>query len=542
MDHLQSFSLARASLSDPTSQPNAPPLDRPSFTFIDHDDDLTSKRIKDVNARKAIRSHVMRDVRRRERLAGLKRTTRRESQSRGGLPVNTKAQYDQSQEEQKLILAGRWASDSSGQSSLYEAELHGEFVSRYRRRSPTKWTTGYPFEPHLNPEPGLLPTSWFLDPFCTLPGTSELPGMVAHLLYYCKRFYLHTSRACSMNWGLNLRNELIREIVTFPNEVKGQNTKEVELMVRSSFSDPGSFFGLMSMCAAHRAALSSSHLDSMLIEPDDKQAGNDPDYCIMKAKCIREMNVKVRDPTQALTNEAFDTIVNLLTGSLIAGLFDEARIHLTGLRRMVELRGGITGESIQSASILTAIITSDVKAGSGLLVKPVFPLTWDAQPVPKAIQQRIRPPPSSSLHQLGLGFFANTLLIEAVARVAVICFLNNFLIVSPPSSGLGRALTKHLVKAVGNCKISSLLHLPKESLNLFAWALFIGARGSIGHRERIWFVERLARVAMICEWQSWEQVSRIIADYFFVPGTQDDDWRCVWEEAMSGYVIPVEEA
>lgn len=161
----------------------------------------------------------MRDVRRRERLAGLKRTTRRESQSRGGLPVNTKAQYDQSQEEQKLILAGRRASDSYGQSSIYEAELHGEFVSRYRRRSPTKWTTGYPFEPHLNPEPGLLPTSWFLDPFCTLPGTSELPGMVAHLLYYCKWFYLHISRTCSMNWGLNLRNELFREIGICPSDL-----------------------------------------------------------------------------------------------------------------------------------------------------------------------------------------------------------------------------------------------------------------------------------------------------------------------------------
>jgi hypothetical protein len=70
------------------------------------------------------------------------------------------------------------------------------------------------------------------------------------------------------------------------------------------------------MCAAHRAALSSGHLNSMLIEPDDKQTGNDRDYCIMKAKCIREMNVKVRDPAQALTNEAFDTIVNLLTGSV----------------------------------------------------------------------------------------------------------------------------------------------------------------------------------------------------------------------------------
>lgn len=176
----------------------------------------------------------------------------------------------------------------------------------------------------------------------------------------------------------NLLGKSVFVPVTFPNEVKGQNTKEVELMVRSSFSDPGSFFGLMSMCAAHRAALSSSHL---LAGPDDKQTGNDPDYCIMKAKCIREMNIKVRDPSQALTNEAFDTIVNLLTGSvsiiddlgstlkplfsnlclhllqLIAGLFDEARIHLTGLRHMVELRGGITGESIRSASILTAIIT-----------------------------------------------------------------------------------------------------------------------------------------------------------------------------------------
>ncbi|CAI7569102.1 unnamed protein product [Penicillium manginii] len=587
MDHLQSFSLdARASLSDPTSQPNATPLDRPSFTFIDHHDDLTSKRIKDVNARKAIRSHVMRDVRRRERLAGLKRTTRRESQGRG-LPVNTKSQYDQSQEERELVL--RRTPESSGQSPLYEPELHGELVSRYRRRSPTKWTTGYPFDPQLNPEPGLLPTSWFIDPFCTLPGTDELPTMVAHLLYYWKSVFVP---------------------VTFPNEAKGQFTKEVELLVRSSFSDPGGFFGLMSMCAAHRAALSSGHLNSMLIESDDKQTGNDRDYCIMKAKCIREMNVKVRDPAQALTNEAFDTIVNLLTGSLIAGLFDEARIHLTGLRRMVELRGGISGESIQSASILIAITTSDVKAASGLLVKPVFPLTWDTQPVPKAIQQRIRPPPSSSLHQLGSGFFANTILspplirilnvvrdvifygvaitqpsnlesserhffrilnceaehqllsyiyensekgpgpknpekhihpIEAVTRVAVICFLNNFLIVSPPSSGLGRALTKHLVKVVSNFKISRLLDLPKENLNLFAWVIFIGARGSIGQREQGWFVERLARIAMICEWKSWEQVSRILADYFFVPGAQDEDWRCVWEETLSGYVIPVEE-
>lgn len=247
-----------------------------------------------------------------------------------------------------------------------------------------------------------------------------------------------------------------------------------------------------------------------------------------------------------------------------------------------------------------------MKAASGLLVKPVFPLTWDAQPIPKEIQRRIRPPPSSSLHQLGSGFSTNTLLspplirilnvirdvifygiastlpstiepsdhhffrilncesehqllsyvfidrtkdsdpkiqekythpIETVTRVAAICFLNNFLIVSPSSSGLGRALTKHLMKTVSNCKISSLQQLSKENLGLFAWALFVGARGSVGQAERPWFVKRLARVAMICEWHSWEQVSKVLAGYFYVPVSHNEVWKSVWEEAALEYVI-----
>lgn len=104
--------------------------------------------------------------------------------------------------------------------------------------------------------------------------------------------------------------------MTFPSELKGQETKEVELMVRSSFSDPGSFFGLMSMCAAHRAALAADGCDVSGSAAQVDRTANDPDYCIMKAKSIREMNAKVRDPKRALSDEAFDTIVNLLTGSV----------------------------------------------------------------------------------------------------------------------------------------------------------------------------------------------------------------------------------
>lgn len=102
--------------------------------------------------------------------------------------------------------------------------------------------------------------------------------------------------------------------MTFPSELNGQESREVELMVRSSFSDPGSFFGLMTMCAAHRAALSVNRGDASTARV--KMIVNDPDFCIMKAKSIREMNAKMQDPQRALSDEAFDTIVNLLTGSV----------------------------------------------------------------------------------------------------------------------------------------------------------------------------------------------------------------------------------
>jgi len=104
--------------------------------------------------------------------------------------------------------------------------------------------------------------------------------------------------------------------MTFPSGLKDSEIPELELMVRTSFSDPGSFFGLMSMCAAHRAALAMNRLDPFATVDNSDQVINDSDYCIMKAKSIHEMNTKVRDPRLALSNEAFDTIVNLLTGSV----------------------------------------------------------------------------------------------------------------------------------------------------------------------------------------------------------------------------------
>ncbi|OQE11797.1 hypothetical protein PENVUL_c002G05059 [Penicillium vulpinum] len=564
MDHLQplTFGSPRHTHSEPKAKPA--PLDRPAFTFIDHDDDLTSKRIKDVNARKAIRSHVMRDVRRRERLAGLKRTSK---QNRGHSDA-PKTAVDGS-DEQRLVL--RASSQSSASSSMPDTDTGDGFTSIYRGR-PLKWSAGYPLPLHSNPNP---PTSWFLDPFFTLPGTNELPSMIGHLVYYWKTIFVP---------------------MTFPSTSKGPN-REMELMVRSSFSDPGSFFGLMSMCAAHRAVLASQRSGSW-----DLVLTDDPDYCMMRAKSIQEMSAKVRDPSRRLSNEAFDTIVNLLTGSMIIGEFSEVHTHLTGLKSMVDLRGGITDDSIRSSSMLSAIITTDIKAASGLMTKPVFPLTWDAQPIPSEIQRRIRPLASSPLNRLGTGFSTNKFLspsllriirvlrdmvffsitfqtnptvtkpgdqdffrilhceaehqllsyvytegsadqepnlhpIEVVTRVASICYLNHFLIISPSSSGLGRALTKHLRTALDGCALSLLVGLPNQNFGLYVWALFVGAQGALGQPGRQWFVERLTRVAMVRGWQSWEQISKLMTEFFFVAALDSLSWRSIWDEAMTGFVI-----
>jgi hypothetical protein len=138
----------------------------PAFTFIDHDDDLASKRIKDTNARKAIRSHVMRDVRRRERLVGLKRVSRREDGER------SKKSDRKESIEHNLPIRGSDSLSSSPKSPS--------------SRSPS--STARPdlvLSTSQSIDPETVSFARFLDPFSTLPGGTETPSMKS-LVQYCK--------------------------------------------------------------------------------------------------------------------------------------------------------------------------------------------------------------------------------------------------------------------------------------------------------------------------------------------------------------------
>lgn len=229
------------------------------------------------------------------------------------------------------------------------------------------------------------------------------------------------------------------------------------------------------------------------------------------------------------------------------------------------------------------------------MTAPVFPLLWGSKRVPVDVQARIQPSEFSSVSRFGKALCANTLLscslrraihafrgvafyseaiqtnqhalqpkdheffrlficeiehrlvsyvesepkatiihpIEAVTRTAAICYLNNLLIVSPPSTGLGRALTKHLKMAAKNCTLRLLAQLPEENAVLLAWALFIGAQGSTGQIEHQWFIEQLATITVICGWSHWDHVSGLLTEYLYVFQVQCQIWKTIWDKVVA---------
>ncbi|KAK2790640.1 hypothetical protein FQN51_002467 [Onygenales sp. PD_10] len=572
---------------DPKPRPRPPMLSNlQSFTFIDHDDDLASKRIKDASARKAIRSHVMRDVRRRERLAGLKRTSkhdrkRQKPDKKNAQTVKLKNEPAAESKNGLLVKSPSESVASSSELSLLPRSKSSSMTSyadeRYSVSPPSPLRNGTP--------------SLEYDPFMTLPGAdADTSGIINGLIKYFSEVLIP---------------------MTFPSEFKQplESKTRMTAIINSTISEPGPFFGYMSLSAAHRAITQGNEVvgeHGRIVEPG---------YYLMKARCIAEMNRKMQDPELSLADSAFDIVVSLISGALAIGDFDEARVHVQGLRKMIAARGGITSPSFQGegARILNNVLTCDITTACGMMSRPYFPLTWEPQPIPAELSAKITPPPGSPLLATGIPLITNPSLsaplrkalsnlreilffeyasttspanftptdheifvfkshevehelldypyrlpttttttttttqprdpplppLESIARIAAIFHLSFSFVVSPPSSGLGRALVHHLTSAIQKLPPSTLPHLPPTHLDLIAWACFLGARGARGQPTRAWFVERLGEVAGIRGWEgaSWEEVEGVLGGCLYVRGLDGGCFRGVWEEVGEGPVV-----
>lgn len=175
-------------------------MDQPTFTFIDHDQDFSSKRIKNIKSRKAIRSHVMRDVRRRERLAGLKRGSKREAQLQKPskpAPIAQDISEDSSSDQATTFWSSSSPSSYSSSSSLSFSppqitKSSGNLVlPRSGQQSLTQWdASNLPTTSGSNLVPQMI---WELDPFSTLQCVAGMPPMVPELILYCKLILARSS-------------------------------------------------------------------------------------------------------------------------------------------------------------------------------------------------------------------------------------------------------------------------------------------------------------------------------------------------------------
>lgn len=189
-------------LSAPPPGPITPAADQPTYTFIDHDNDLRSKKIRSPSSRKAIRSHVMRDVRRRERLAGLKRGTKRDTQEKRPQPkVASKPVEDSSTERTSACwtTSPSSSSTSSSSSTIEEIEAGNELVrsqltwqqqeDQHQQLQQQQLMTGSAnlsttSSPVSIAQPNT--TTWFPVPQRPMKSADCIPTVVADLIYYCK--------------------------------------------------------------------------------------------------------------------------------------------------------------------------------------------------------------------------------------------------------------------------------------------------------------------------------------------------------------------
>ncbi|EFW18051.1 hypothetical protein D8B26_004652 [Coccidioides posadasii str. Silveira] len=545
-----------------------PANDLPSFTFIDHDDNLASKRIKDANARKAIRSHVMRDVRRRERLAGLKRVSKRDKKVQASPDAK-------SPESGRQLLRPRSGAPLGVGSTI---------VIPTRSRKPPSWNPPIigSLSDHV-PSPFSEPGVSYFDPFWSLPGFDDIKPVVDRLMKHLA---------------------LVMLPMTFP--VEARHPKEahtrIGLFVANAMAEPGPFFSNLCLAAAHKAILRTEIVDYSQM---DNRVVPEADLYVMKAQALREMNKKLHNPETAADSAAFETVIFLISAAVTIGLFNEAQMHFEGVKKMVESRGGIGSPSFEATRTLGGVLLCDVKIACGLLRRPYYPITWDIQPMSPALASRIAPAKKSPLNRVtsrlqNSPYLSDTLKaviakiremvllenfnredsigltseelefyrlrvhelehelldypyrifskagtkndatippVENVARLACICYISTGCVVAPPNSGVGRAITTHVKAVLERCPPDRPTRLGDDVLDLLAWAAFLGAFQAGDQLERPWFLHRIRHIAMLRGWKDWNKVEDVLRGHIYVPHCHLGFWRRIWNDAMTISVV-----
>lgn len=84
----------------------------------------------------------------------------------------------------------------------------------------------------------------------------------------------------------------------------------------SAITDAGSFYSFMGFTAAHRAVLGGRKADLITSASGENRYLMEPEYYVLNARCIKEVNAKIQDPQGVISDDAFQTVINLVSGAV----------------------------------------------------------------------------------------------------------------------------------------------------------------------------------------------------------------------------------
>lgn len=297
-------------------------------------------------------------------------------------------------------------------------------------------------------------------------------------------------------------------------------------------------------------------------------------------QAIRALNQRLQDPLREISDSTIAAVAGLALTEQSSGRQENWRVHMRGIERMVEMRGGMSTFK-HNLILYDKLCRADICGSIYSLSKPYLQMDRRAQQ-PQALQvchatERALAPGFQALHNdhgLDSQFLHILYEVHSVTRA-----LNT---VDPPKSEVIPLMLRGRIRAIQYgllsgedygtdasggqllkaCRLSILLYvgiIQKEFLALpmspqlidrlkgclqvesfttdskralRLWLLFLAGSLVLDPVERSWFVCSLAEAASQLCLSNWCEARVLLEDFAWVAKIQDKSGRDMWGEAM----------
>ncbi|KAB5580010.1 hypothetical protein GE09DRAFT_1212474 [Coniochaeta sp. 2T2.1] len=285
-----------------------------------------------------------------------------------------------------------------------------------------------------------------------------------------------------------------------------------------------------------------------------------------KTQAIQEINREIQKYRMSQVSDVLIVAVaNLANVAAMEGSFQEADMHLRGLKRLVNARGGAMAFK-DTYHVAQAICWNDLQTASGLGRAPLFPLIHGYMDVhiPQDILNQAEEPDLSHLvglgdinsgnediisifrclrqsiiaKKLGVGGPTPTRILHNIADVHILrridrkpespdehrlrslclaahMFMYNGLRLVPRNGAVVRVMVSRLREALDSRDAINVAAFPRERLHDLLWVLFVGSVVAGGGEHGAWFMVRLKMVIRMIACRSQDEVEDIFQRYLW---------------------------